>query len=809
MKTKILAGLTALLILVPSLASAATGSPANFYPSNVMVSGDFQLPASGRIRTLLDPFIKEVESSMESTSASEKALTDIVIGQLKNGKNFSMAFANPESVYLTLPISTDQWNTLVATLTEKEAYNGVDIYTMDSSTVLAHLGEFLLITTSVETAKTAVDLAQGTTTNPLSSDEMYNKVASGFLSPRVFSVTVNVQELINLLKTQMGEGSFLSESETSGFNTILSVIDPIKIEGLSMTENSNSYKFTAHVEADPAKLKEKNMSLNPGGSFTPSLYMKLGSAKPIFYAENYNQKAAYDQSKILSDELLKNLNMGSTEFTDIQKMITDIAAKLNTVLTKESVIAIQYSKNSFVPYITFMANVNDNKTAAQSLSDDFATTLNADFITQQKNGGFTKFTLDLKKMPDYKGPDTDPITFVSGVTSDGLLIFSNFPNIEQSSTRVGIAADADFAPFAATLKTPLTQAVYFNARNLWGYMDTLFAWIDRSADPAQSVSLDTYKGYYSLLSATYGFKDVSFVGAGTDSSAVLTGTINLDDKTHTTFAQFISGLKGKDTDGDGINDFDERYLYFTPVTKADSDGDGTNDYDELRNGLNPNGTGSLFGDVVKDQYYTDEVGFLTTRHAIAGYPDNTFKPGKLINRAEFTAIVMKAFKDSAVDSSSYFFESGDTQNPFLDLSKSEWYYEPVLKAYRMGLVSGSSNASGDRVFRPADTITRAEAIAILNRASKALTNTSWSNYCPYTDSEPGPFGDVSPNDWFCNAVNNAKVNGLTTGKTEGLFKPFDPMSRAESAVMIQRALEKDTDYSAKNSVPTSFSPFSF
>ena len=55
------------------------------------------------------------------------------------------------------------------------------------------------------------------------------------------------------------------------------------------------------------------MSLNPGGSFTPSLYNKLGSAKPILYVENFNQKASYDQSKLLSEDLLKNLDLGVLE----------------------------------------------------------------------------------------------------------------------------------------------------------------------------------------------------------------------------------------------------------------------------------------------------------------------------------------------------------------------------------------------------------------------------------------------------------------------------------------------------------------
>lgn len=50
----------------------------------------------------------------------------------------------------------------------------------------------------------------------------------------------------------------------------------------------------------------------------------------------------------------------------------------------------------------------------------------------------------------------------------------------------------------------------------------------------------------------------------------------------------LAGLKLKDTDGEGLSDYDETYVYHTSPYLKDSDGDGTEDKTELAKGTNPN-----------------------------------------------------------------------------------------------------------------------------------------------------------------------------------------------------------------------------
>ncbi len=47
-------------------------------------------------------------------------------------------------------------------------------------------------------------------------------------------------------------------------------------------------------------------------------------------------------------------------------------------------------------------------------------------------------------------------------------------------------------------------------------------------------------------------------------------------------------LRNQDTDGDGLSDYDEMYIYGTSMYLADTDSDGYNDRQEIEDGFDPN-----------------------------------------------------------------------------------------------------------------------------------------------------------------------------------------------------------------------------
>lgn len=50
----------------------------------------------------------------------------------------------------------------------------------------------------------------------------------------------------------------------------------------------------------------------------------------------------------------------------------------------------------------------------------------------------------------------------------------------------------------------------------------------------------------------------------------------------------LENLQQQDTDGDGLNDFEEQYVYNTSIYLVDTDSDGASDFAEVQNGANPN-----------------------------------------------------------------------------------------------------------------------------------------------------------------------------------------------------------------------------
>ena len=106
-----------------------------------------------------------------------------------------------------------------------------------------------------------------------------------------------------------------------------------------------------------------------------------------------------------------------------------------------------------------------------------------------------------------------------------------------------------------------------------------------------------------------------------------------------------------------------------------------------------------FSDVPAGKWYVVAVSTLANAGALKGYSNGTFQPGKPINRAEFVTILTGIY---GVNTSKGM--------PFADVG-SAWCHDAVATAYANGWVGGYA----DGTFHPNQTITRAEAVTILNR----------------------------------------------------------------------------------------------
>lgn len=93
------------------------------------------------------------------------------------------------------------------------------------------------------------------------------------------------------------------------------------------------------------------------------------------------------------------------------------------------------------------------------------------------------------------------------------------------------------------------------------------------------------------------------------------------------------------------------------------------------------------------------INALAARNIIVGFPDNTFRPDAPVTRAQYAALISKAFNKQAVR------ESVD----FVDVSQTFWAYEAIQEAYTMGFMAGYPNQQ----FNPDQQIPRVQALVAL------------------------------------------------------------------------------------------------
>lgn len=104
---------------------------------------------------------------------------------------------------------------------------------------------------------------------------------------------------------------------------------------------------------------------------------------------------------------------------------------------------------------------------------------------------------------------------------------------------------------------------------------------------------------------------------------------------------------------------------------------------------------------------------------------------------------------------------------------NHWAKDQVLSWVDKGLISGYANGS----FKPDNNITRAEFMALVNRAF-GYQNTVEINY-----------SDVPAGLWFTDTIAQAKAGGYIGGYQDRTMKPHNPISRQEAAAIIMRIKE--------------------
>lgn len=206
-----------------------------------------------------------------------------------------------------------------------------------------------------------------------------------------------------------------------------------------------------------------------------------------------------------------------------------------------------------------------------------------------------------------------------------------------------------------------------------------------------------------------------------------------------------------------------------------------------------------FDDVSEDDWFYKDVKTAYFSGIINGTSSSSFGSNDFILRSEAAAIIVRMLNkvqesvDAYARSQEAKGESFDVPN-FLkypggqtvtcsDLDESEWYYDDVVKIIELGIMQGDDTG----VFRPDDTISRAEAAAVICRAYDYVRDKlGLPDDLKITEAE---FPDVDKLEWYYDVVCRAVSYGFMYGDDDGVFRPTDGILRPEFTSIIVRVMK--------------------
>ena len=186
-----------------------------------------------------------------------------------------------------------------------------------------------------------------------------------------------------------------------------------------------------------------------------------------------------------------------------------------------------------------------------------------------------------------------------------------------------------------------------------------------------------------------------------------------------------------------------------------------------------------FPDVSKDYWAASQINLLSEQGVIVGYPDGTFKPDANVTRAEFAAMAIRALGQ----------QHTKIAQPitYADVDENYWAYQDIQKAVYFDLIS---NSKENDLFRPEDSVSRAESLSV---AVNALTTETIS---PGKAKEVIERRYIDANtipEWFLIPAGKAEILGMIVvapSAKKAALEADRPATRAEVAAILFKMMEQ-------------------
>jgi hypothetical protein len=180
-----------------------------------------------------------------------------------------------------------------------------------------------------------------------------------------------------------------------------------------------------------------------------------------------------------------------------------------------------------------------------------------------------------------------------------------------------------------------------------------------------------------------------------------------------------------------------------------------------------NGLGApTFSDVAAGSQFEFEITWLASTGITTGYPDGGFHPLSTVNRDAMAAFLYRFAGSPAF--------TPPTVSPFWDVPKTNQFYKEITWLASTGVTTGYPDGS----FRPLGTVNRDAMAAFLFRFAQSP---SW-----WTAPATSPFTDVPTSNQFYKEITWLAYQGISTGYTDGTFRPLGTVNRDAMAAFLYR-----------------------
>lgn len=178
---------------------------------------------------------------------------------------------------------------------------------------------------------------------------------------------------------------------------------------------------------------------------------------------------------------------------------------------------------------------------------------------------------------------------------------------------------------------------------------------------------------------------------------------------------------------------------------------------------------------ISASYAKHDIELLASKWIIHGKSDQRFDPKGQLTRAEFAALLSRAFLLSS---------SAVTPNPFGDVPAGAWYAESVAAASEAGWIVGDKG-----LFRPNDAVTMQEAAQIIHNILMRFPDAGGHGAANHDHLQNYRDADkVSA--WAADAMNTLIDMQIIEGDGHNELHPDQAVTRERSAVLVRKLLQR-------------------